>query len=78
MQSTASVESAEMLEVLVDERLAISWQCVLTDQKENSILGCTERSMTSRLGRSFSTSAPHDTPHGVLHPALGSQHKDLQ
>ena len=34
--------------VSVDERLNISWQCVLAAQKSNRVLGCIERSVICR------------------------------
>ncbi|KAJ7411202.1 hypothetical protein WISP_103717 [Willisornis vidua] len=37
------------LGMLVDEKLNRIWQCALTAQKGNSILGYIKRSMTSRL-----------------------------
>jgi len=37
------------LGVLLDERLSVSWQCVPAVQKANYVLGCIERSVTSRL-----------------------------
>jgi len=36
------------LSVLVDNRLVMSWQCVLVVQKANSILGCIKKSEASR------------------------------
>ncbi|PKU45035.1 hypothetical protein llap_4666 [Limosa lapponica baueri] len=37
------------LRVLVDDMLNTSWQCALTAQKANCILGCIKRNLASRL-----------------------------
>ncbi|GAB0196108.1 mitochondrial enolase superfamily member 1 [Grus japonensis] len=50
------------LRALIDEKLNMSWQCVLAAQKTNHILGCIKRGVTSS----------GETPPGVLRPALGA------
>ncbi|GAB0180033.1 hypothetical protein GRJ2_000468600 [Grus japonensis] len=50
--------------VLVDKKLNMSWQCALAVQKANSI--------TSRSREVILPLYSHETPPGVLHPALGS------
>ncbi|PKU42720.1 hypothetical protein llap_6969 [Limosa lapponica baueri] len=37
------------LGMLMDEKLNMSWRCVLATQKANCILGCIKRSVASRL-----------------------------
>lgn len=34
---------------MIDEKLNMAWQCVLTVQKVNCVLGCIIRSVASRL-----------------------------
>lgn len=60
------------LEVLVDEKLNMSWQRVLTDQKSNCILGCIKRRMTSTSSEVILPLFSCETPPRVLCSALGS------
>lgn len=37
------------LEILVDEKMGMNWQCVIAAHKTNHILGYIKRSLASRL-----------------------------
>ncbi|GAB0184835.1 hypothetical protein GRJ2_000948800 [Grus japonensis] len=64
------------LGVLVNEKLDMTWQCVLAAQKANRILGCIKTSVTSRSREVILPLYSGETPPVVLHPALGSPLQD--
>ena len=53
----------------MDEKLNMSWQCALTAQKANRILGCIKSSVASR-SRGVILLRSGETQAGVLRPAL--------
>jgi len=65
------------LGVLVDEKLNMTWQCVLAAQKANCVLGCMKRSVASRV-REVILPLLHsgETLSGVLRPALEPSAQD--
>ena len=73
-----SSPSGTDLGVLVDEKLDMSWQCVLAAQKANRILGCIKRIVASRSREGIlplCSDRVRPQP-GVLRPALGSSAQD--
>ncbi|PKU36332.1 rna-directed dna polymerase from mobile element jockey-like [Limosa lapponica baueri] len=58
------------LGLMVHEKLDVSWQCAPAAQKANHILGCVERSISSRAREVILPLCSGETPPGVLCPAL--------
>ena len=56
--------------VSVDERLNMSWQCMLVAQKAIHVLGFIKRSVTNRSREVILPLCSCETPPGVQHPVL--------
>ena len=55
---------------VVADELNMTWQCVLTSQNANNILGCIKSSMARKSREVILPLCSGETPPGVLHPAL--------
>jgi len=62
------------LEVLVDDRLTMSQQCVRVAKKANRVLGCIKEECGQQVegGSPASLLCPSEAPSGRLCPVLGS------
>ncbi|KAJ7395090.1 hypothetical protein BTVI_158611 [Pitangus sulphuratus] len=62
---------------MADEKLNVSWQCVLAAQAANHILSCIKSSVASRLREvMLPLLCSHETPPpGILHTVLMSQQR---
>jgi len=65
-----SSPAEEILRVLVDEKLSMTWQRALAAQKANRTLGCIKSSVASRAREVILPLCSGETPPGVLCPAL--------